>query len=90
MNIYVSNLDFNVQEKDLQKLFEPFGEVTSSRIITDRDTGQSRGFGFVEMSSTEDANKAVAALNNQELNGRAITVNEAREREKRPQRNRMW
>lgn len=88
MNMYVSNLDFAVQEQDLQKLFEPFGEVLSAKIITDRETGRSRGFGFVEMSSKEAANKAMAALNNQELSGRSISVSEAKEREKRPQRDR--
>lgn len=86
--MYVSNLDFGVQEKDLQKLFEPFGEVLSAKIITDRETGRSRGFGFVEMSSREDASKAMAALNNKELSGRNISVSEAKEREKRPQRDR--
>lgn len=86
--MYVSNLDFGVQEKDLQKLFEPFGEVLSAKIITDRETGRSRGFGFVEMSSKEDANKAMAALNEKELSGRNISVSEAKEREKRPQRDR--
>lgn len=90
MNIYVSNLDFSVQENDLQKLFEPFGEVVSTKVITDRETGRSRGFGFVEMSSREDADKAVASLNNSEMNGRALTVNEAREKEKSTRRNRLF
>lgn len=86
MNMYVSNLGFHVQEEDLKKLFSAFGEVTSAKIITNRDTGQSRGFGFVEMTSDDDANKAMAALNNKELEGRAISISVARERENRPQR----
>lgn len=90
MNIYVSNLDFSVQDNDLQKLFEPFGEVISAKVITDRETGRSRGFGFVEMSSGEDAGNAVASLNNTEMNGRALTVNEAREKEKSTRRSRLW
>ena len=63
MNMYVSNLGFQVQEIDLQKLFSAYGEVTSAKIITDRETGRSRGFGFVEMASTEDGNKAMNELN---------------------------
>lgn len=83
MNMYVSNLGFHVQEEDLRKLFGAFGEVTSAKIITDRETGQSRGFGFVEMKSTDEANKAMAALNRKEIEGRAISVSVAREREDR-------
>lgn len=86
MNMYVSNLGFHVQEEDLKKLFSAFGEVTSAKIITNRDTGQSRGFGFVEMTSDDDANKAMSALNNKELEGRAISISVARERENRTQR----
>ena len=88
MNMYVSNLGFHVQEEELRKLFEAFGEVVSAKIITNRDTGQSRGFGFVEMKSADEANKAMASLNNKELEGRAISVSVARERESRTQRSR--
>lgn len=88
MNMYVSNLGFHVQEEDLRQLFGNFGEVTSAKIITNRDTGQSRGFGFVEMKSADEANKAMASLNNKELEGRAISVSVARERESRTQRSR--
>lgn len=84
--MYVSNLGYHVQEEDLKKLFSAFGEVSSAKIITNRDTGQSRGFGFVEMPSDDDANKAMAALNNKELEGRAISVTVARERENRNSR----
>ncbi|HMR92059.1 MAG TPA: RNA-binding protein [Chitinophagaceae bacterium] len=88
MNMYVSNLGFHVQEEELRKLFEAFGEVVSAKIITNRDTGQSRGFGFVEMKSADEANKAMASLNNKELEGRPISVSVAREREARTPRNR--
>lgn len=80
MNLYVSNLSFHTTEDDLRKLFEEFGGVTSAKVITDRETGRSRGFGFVEMSSTENANKAIAALNGKDIEGRALSVSEARER----------
>lgn len=80
MNLYVSNLSFHTTEDDLRKLFEEFGTVTSAKVITDRETGRSRGFGFVEMSSTEDANKAITGLNGKDIEGRALSVSEARER----------
>lgn len=86
MNMYVSNLGFHVQEEDLKQLFGSFGEVTSAKIIKDRDTGRSRGFGFVEMESTEQANKAMSSLNNKEVEGRAISISVARQREDRNQR----
>jgi RNA recognition motif-containing protein len=85
--MYVSNLGFHVQEEDLKQLFESFGEVTSVKIIKDRETGRSRGFGFVEMSSSEQANKAMSSLNNKEVEGRAISISVAREKEARTQRN---
>lgn len=88
MNMYVSNLGFHVQEEDLKQLFESFGEVTSAKVIKDRDSGRSRGFGFVEMSSTEQANKAMTSLNNKELEGRLMSVSVARERENRSRNNR--
>lgn len=84
MNMYVSNLGFNTTDNDLQKLFEAFGQVSSAKVITDRDTGRSRGFGFVEMSSDNEANQAMAKLNGKEIGGRAISVTIARERESRP------
>ena len=75
--LYVGNLSFQTMESDLDALFAEFGDVESVRIITDRDTGRSRGFGFVEMSE-EAADKAIDALNGKEVDGRALTVNEAR------------
>lgn len=80
--IYVGNLSFQTTENDLTDLFEQTGEVESVSIITDRDTGRSKGFAFVEMG-TEGADKAIAQFNGTELNGRSLTVNEARPREER-------
>jgi cold-inducible RNA-binding protein len=80
--LYVGNLSYQTTETDLTNLFEQVGPVESTNIITDRDTGRSKGFGFVEMSN-EDAEKAIAQFNGTELNGRALTVNEARPREER-------
>jgi RNA recognition motif-containing protein len=81
MNIYIGNLSYDVTNDDLQKAFKTFGDVTSAHIITDRSTGSPRGFGFVEMSSRESALAAIAGLNGTLLKGRAITVNEARQRQ---------
>lgn len=86
MNMYVSNLGFHVQEQDLKQLFESFGQVTSAKVIKDRETGRSRGFGFVEMVSSEEAAKAMSALNNKEIEGRSISISVARERETRAPR----
>ena len=83
MNIYVGNLSFDETESSLETAFAAHGEVTSARIITDRETGRSRGFGFVEMSDQAQAQAAIAALNGTNLNGRDLTVNEARPREDR-------
>jgi RNA recognition motif-containing protein len=80
--IYVGNLSYQTTDNDLNNLFGQVGDVESVNIITDRDTGRSKGFGFVEMGN-EDADKAIAQLNGTELNGRSITVNEARPREDR-------
>jgi RNA recognition motif-containing protein len=80
MNIYVGNLSFETNEDDLRQAFEGYGEVTDANVIKDRNTGRSRGFGFVEMSSKEEAEKAISALNGQELNGRTLKVSEARPR----------
>jgi len=80
MNIYVGNLPYQTTEEDLKEMFEAFGEVESAAVIKDKVTGRSRGFGFVEMPSDADAQSAIAALNGNEMEGRAITVNEARPR----------
>lgn len=81
MNIYIANLNFKTQNEVLQQLFEGYGEVTSAKIITDRDTGRSRGFGFVEMSNDDDAKKAIEELNNTEFDGKTIVVSEAKPKE---------
>jgi len=77
-NIFVGNLDFNTSEDELRNLFGTYGQVDRVSIMTDRDTGRSRGFGFVEMANTEDGEKAIAALNGTQLGGRTLNVNEAR------------
>lgn len=77
-NIFVGNLDFNTSEEELRKMFEAHGQVDRVAIMTDRDTGRSRGFGFVEMPSSEDGEKAIAALNGSQIGGRTLNVNEAR------------
>ena len=86
MNIYVGNLSYGTNDQILEELFTEFGEVTSARVISDRDTGRSKGFGFVEMSSQEDANNAINELNDKEVDGRKLRVNEARPKEDRPRR----
>ncbi|MBW2061781.1 MAG: RNA-binding protein [Deltaproteobacteria bacterium] len=80
MNLYVGNLSYNTSEADLTELFAQYGEVLSAKIITDRYSGQSKGFGFVEMSSRSEGEEAIAGLNGQEVNHRQIKVNEARPR----------
>jgi RNA recognition motif-containing protein len=82
-NIFVGNLSFNTNEDELRQIFEPFGQVDRVSIMTDRDTGRSRGFGFVEMSSNEDGEKAITALNGSSVGGRTINVNEARPKTER-------
>jgi RNA recognition motif-containing protein len=77
-NIFVGNLDFNATEESIRSLFEPYGTVDKVDVITDRDTGRSRGFAFVEMSDAEAADRAIAALNGQAFGGRTLNVNEAR------------
>jgi RNA recognition motif-containing protein len=77
-NIFVGNLDFNVTEEAVRSLFERYGQVNSARIMTDRDTGRSRGFAFVEMENEGEADQAIAALNGYTMDGRALNVNEAR------------
>jgi RNA recognition motif-containing protein len=76
--LYVGNLGYGVTDSDLTKMFEPHGTVESAQIIMDRDTGRSKGFGFVEMKTDQEAQAAIAALNGQDSGGRALTVNEAR------------
>jgi RNA recognition motif-containing protein len=80
MNIYVGNLSYNSTDDDLRRAFEGFGEVASATVVKDKATGRSRGFGFVEMTSDEAAQAAIAALNGTEMDGRTLTVNEARPR----------
>jgi RNA recognition motif-containing protein len=82
-NIFVGNLDFNTGEDELRQLFEQYGQVDRVAIMTDRDTGRSRGFGFVEMASSEDGEKAIAALNGSQVGGRTLNVNEARPKTER-------
>ncbi len=81
--LYVGNLSYSVDSSELEQLFAQHGQVVSAQIINDRDTGRSKGFGFVEMASDQEATAAVTALNGQQHNGRALTVNEARPREER-------
>jgi cold-inducible RNA-binding protein len=77
-NIFVGNLDFAATESSIRALFEPYGSIERVNLITDRDTGRSRGFAFVEMSDSAEADRAIAALNGTELDGRALNINEAR------------
>ncbi|MFP4642781.1 MAG: RNA recognition motif domain-containing protein [Spirochaetales bacterium] len=81
--LYVGNLHFQTQEQDLRELFAGYGEVVSCNVISDRDTGRSRGFGFVEMANEADARSAESALNGQDFDGRQLKVNEAKPRENR-------
>ncbi len=80
-NIYVGNLPFSTTEDDLRGLFEPHGQVQRASVVIDRETGRSRGFGFVEMANDNEAQAAIAALNGQDMNGRALVVNVAKPRE---------
>ena len=86
VKLYVGNLAFNTTEQDLQNEFAQHGQVNSTSIITDRETGRSRGFGFVELESSESASAAIKALDGKDLDGRALSVNEARPREVRVMR----
>ncbi len=86
MRIYIGGLPYQTDEAQLTQIFAAYGEVASAKVITDRDTGRSKGFGFVEMNDDEAAKKAIAGLNETELEGRAITVNEARPMEQRDNR----
>ena len=86
MNIYVGNLSYSMTENELNSLFVEFGEVSSAKIIIDRGSGRSKGFGFVEMPNQEEAQTAINELNEKEVDGRNLRVNEARPREERPRR----
>ena len=83
MRIFVGNVDFTTTEAEISQLFEPYGAVERVQILMDRDTGRSRGFGFVEMPNAPEAQAAIAGLNGRSLRGRTLTVNEARPREER-------
>jgi RNA recognition motif-containing protein len=82
--LYVGNLSFGVSESQLQEMFAPYGSVQLAQLITDRDTGRSKGFGFVEMGSDQEAQAAISGMNGQMVDGRALTVNEAKPKEDRP------
>ena len=82
-NIFVGNLNFNTSEEELRQMFEVHGQVDRVSIMTDRDTGRSRGFGFVEMTNAEEGDKAIAALNGSQIGGRTLNVNEARPKPER-------
>jgi len=86
MNIYVSNLSFNVQDEDLKEFFAPYGEVSSAKVINDKFSGESRGFGFVEMLDEAAAKKAISELDQATVEGRTIRVSEARPKEDKPAR----
>jgi len=81
--LYVGNLGYSVTNGDLEKMFEPHGRVQSAQVIMDRDTGRSKGFGFVEMGSDQEAQAAITAMNGKDMDGRQLTVNEAKPREDR-------
>ena len=90
MNIYVGNLSYNLTEDELRAAFAAFGDVSSSHIIQDRDSGRSKGFGFVEMPNDQAAEKAIHALNETPIGGRPVRVNQAKPKESRPQRRRAY
>jgi RNA recognition motif-containing protein len=89
MNMYVSNLSFHTKDEELKNLFAEFGAVSSAKVISDRETGQSRGFGFVEMGSDDEAKEAIKGLNGKEIEGRAMSVSVAREKAPRAD-NKRW
>ena len=87
MNIFIAGISYNLSNADLGELFEEFGEVISAKIVMDRETGRSKGFGFVEMPNDEEGNAAIAALNEKEIDGKTLAVSVARPREEGPRRN---
>ncbi len=90
MNIYVGNLSYKMTDEDLRKLFSDFGTVAESKIVTDRDTGRSKGFGFVEMPNQAEGEEAIKQLNGKEIEGRSINVNIAKPKEDRPRRSQRY
>jgi len=86
LNLYVGNLPYSMNDQDLNELFSQIGDVQSARVMSDRETGRSRGFGFVEMANEDDGREAIEKLNGTDFDGRALVVNEARPREERPRR----
>ena len=86
MNIYVGNLPYSMRDDDLREAFAPFGAIDSAKVIMDRATDRSKGFGFVEMPNADEANAAIQSMNGKDMNGRPLRVNEARPREERPRR----
>ena len=86
INIYIGNLPYSISDEELGDLFSPFGEISSSKVVMDRESGRSKGFGFVEMLDKADADEAIKALDGSSVSGRNIRVNEARPREPRPRR----
>ena len=90
MNIYVGNLSYRMTDDELHNLFSDYGQVKSATIIKDKETNRSKGFGFVEMDDSAEAEEAIENLNGMEISGRNLTVNEARPREERPRTPRRW
>jgi len=86
MNIYVGNLSYGISDDKLREVFEEYGEVSSAKVIRFRDSGRSKGFGFVEMDNDDEAKEAISSLDGEDIDGRSIKVNEARPREERPRR----
>ncbi len=90
MNIYVGNLSYKMTDEDLRKLFSDFGTVAESKIVSDRDTGRSKGFGFVEMPNQAEGEEAIRQLNGKEIEGRSINVNIAKPKEDKPRRTQRY
>ena len=90
MKIYVGNLPYSVRDSELEEMFTPYGEVNSATVIIERETNRSKGFGFVEMENSTEANKAINEMNNREINGRGLKVSEAKPREDKPRRPRPF
>ncbi len=90
MNIYVGNLSYKMKDEDLENLFSPFGSVSESKVITDRDTGRSKGFGFVEMENQAEGDEAIKELDGKEIDGRNIKVNVARPKTDKPRRSQRY